>query len=230
MNGKEILDQAANIIRRQDLDRGLLLFFVNTARRAVLRDKKVKRFYQYRTGVPHVSGVIDMEGQKIKNARKVEWRYEDAGTTRRVFLSQVYSYQQAIDIYGELTVTGSPTGYLEMGTSLFILPAPTTGQINIYGEFWPDELADSAGSSDITTTELPEAWVYLGAAEYLDMLGEADKGQYWRRKGMALVEQYARQWNAQEWDTTDAWRRRPFGRPFAGRRPATVADMEDGKW
>jgi hypothetical protein len=230
MTGQEILNQAANIIKRQDLDRTLLLFFVNTVRRAVLRDKKVKRFYKYQTNVTHSSGVIDMTAQKIKNPRKVEWQYVDAGATKQVLLAEVYSYQQAMDLYSSLTATGSPTGYLELGTSMYILPVLTTGQINIYGEFWLDDIADTALSNDITTVEIPDALIYLGAAEYFDYLQEADKAGYWRKKGLALVDAYIAQWNAQEFDTTDAWRRQPFGRHITQRRKATTNDLEKGKW
>lgn len=233
MNGQEIINQAIGIIKRQDVtgdNRTTLLFFVNTARRAVLRDRKIPRLFQYVTNVPHSSGVIDMTDRKIKSPRTVEWQYTEGGTVKRVQLAETYSYKEAIDIYGDLTTTGSPTGFLRLGTSLYILPVLTTGQINIYGEFWPEEIADSAASSDVLTAEVPEAWVYLGAAEYLDMLGEKEKAAYWRQKGDAIVERYIEQFANQAFDTADAWRRGPFGRPLTGRRPATTSDLERGKW
>lgn len=229
MNGQDILNQAAAIIKRQDIDRPLLLFFINAARRAVLRDRKIRRFNKLVAGVPHAGGVIDMTAQKIKNPRVVEWQHEDAGA-KRVPLSEVYTYQQAMDIYGALTTPGSPTGYLEMGTLLYILPAPLAGQINIYGEFWPDDITDAPSSADVTTVEIPDALVFLGTAEYLDFLAEPDKAQYWRGRGMSIVDQYIRQWNAQEYDTTDAWRRAPFGKAPQGRRACTAADLNRGSW
>jgi len=47
---------------------------------------------------------------------------------------------------------------------------------------------------------------------------------------MSIVDQYIRQWNAQEYDTTDAWRREPFGKAPKGRRASTAADLNRGNW
>jgi len=229
MNAQDIINQAINIIKRQDVtgdNRALLLFFINTVRRAVLRDRKIPRFFAYHENVPHNLGVIDMTAQYIKAPHVVEWEY----SSTRTKLSEVYSHKDAADIYGDLSTTGNPTGFLRMGASLYILPVPTTGQINIYGEFWPADLTDSVSSSDITTVEIPEVLVYLGAAEYLDMLGETDKAQYWRQKGMTIIDQYVKQFQGQAADTADLWRRWPFGRPLSGRRPATTADLGKGSW
>lgn len=237
MNSKQILDLAANIIRRQDLDRSLLLFFVNTARRVMLRDKAVKRFNEYRTSVDVVDGVIDMERLGLKTARVVEWAVTNGGTTTKTYLARLMSYQQAMQVYGTLTPTGNPQAFLELGTSIWILPAPTAGEVNIYGEFWPSDLADSADSSDITTTEMPETLIYLAAAEYLDMLGEADKASYWRQKGLVAVDNYTKQLNKQDYDAYDVWKRRPFGRAGRGLRETvvnygglTLEDLDMGEW
>lgn len=212
MNAKEILDNAANIIRRQDMDRDLLLFFINTVRRTVFRDKPVRRFYAYRQNLTTVNGVIDMSAMKIKNARVVEWvNTNPGGIITKAYLQRLLSYKQAMDMYGSLSATGTPKAFLEMGTTLQVLPVPTDGEINIYGEFWPDDLTDSIASSDITTIEIPEALVYMGAAEYFDMLGEADIAQYWRQKGLVIVDAYLKQLNKMDFDGYDVWKRKPFG-------------------
>jgi hypothetical protein len=70
---------------------------------------------------------------------------------------------------------------------------PTTGALTVDGEFWPDDLTDSISSTNILTSELPEAFVYLGAAEYFDYFDEIQKGQFWRQKGMAVIDSYVKQ-------------------------------------
>lgn len=217
MTGKEIVDFAIQIIKRQDVtdaNRTFLLSCINLARRSVLRDKTVERFMGYKTDIANTDGVIDMTTMKIKNPRYVEWQYTaDDDTVKRILLHEIYSYKQAMQMFGSLTATGNPAAYLKLGASMYILPVLLTGQINIYGEFWPDELADSAASSDVTTVELPEAWAYLGAAEYLDTLGEGDINvDLLRKKGQYIVEQYITQWSAQKGETYDLWRRKPLGK------------------
>lgn len=238
MNSKQVIDMAANIIRRQDLDRGLLLFFVNTARRTILRDKAVKRFNEYRTDVDAVAGVIDMTALGLKTARVIEWDVDNGdGTTTKTYLARLMSYQQAMQVYGTLTPTGNPQSFLEIGTTIRILPVPARGEINIYGEFWPVDLADANDSGDITTAEIPEALIFFGAAEYLDMLGEADKANYWRQKALVVVDNYGKQLSKQDFDAYDVWKRRPFGRASRGKREIkvnyggiTLDDLDMGEW
>jgi hypothetical protein len=235
MNGKEILDNASNIIRRQDLDRGLLLFFINSVRRGIFRDKQVKRFFSYKENVECLDGVIDMVAYNLKSPRTIEHVKTVDGKVTKKYLARLMSYQQAMDIFGSLDAIGNPQAYLEMGTTLRILNVPATGQINIFGEFWPTDLTDSSTSTDIMAIEIPEALVSLGVAEYLDMLGEADKAAYWRNKGSVLVEAYMAQINKMDFDSTDAWKRRPFGRPATKTREVSyrgyeLEDLDMGEW
>lgn len=230
------MDHAANILRRQDLDRNLLLLFINTARRAILRDKPVRRFFAYRQNLPVVSGLIDAGASRIKNAHVVEWFKDNGdGTTVKVYLAKLFSYRQAMELFGSLTGIGEPQAFLEMGADIRVLPAPSTGQINVYGEFWPEDLLDSPASSDVTTVEMPEALVYLGAAEYFDLLSEAQKGQYWRQKGLAIVESYLAQMQKMEFEHYDVWKRRPFGKGTRKARAVnyggfTLEDLDMGEW
>ena len=227
MTGEEIVNLAVSIVRRQDATiRTEMITYINSARKAVLRDQKINRLYRYVTNVPLGSGVIDMAAQLIKSVRVVEY---DNGTTKTK-LAQVYSYQEVVDLYGSLAASGTPTGFFELGASLYILPAPTAGTINIYGEFWPADLADLPSSADITTVELGDAWGYLGAALYFSVMQEFDKAQYWQQIGLAAMQKYIAQGTQQAFDTTDAWNRRPFGVPLRGRIPATAADLDDGGW
>lgn len=236
MTGKEILDKASNIIRRQDLDRGLLLFFINSVRKAVFRERQVKRFYDYRENLNCVNGVIDMNAYRIKSPKTVEYVIaNDDGTTAKYYLARLVSYQQAMDIFGSLDAVGTPQAYLEMGTNMRIINVPVSGRINVYGEFWPADLADSDTSSDVMSVEVPEALIYLGAAEYFDMLGEPDKATYWRNKGIGVVDAYMAQLNKMDFDSYDAWKRRPFGKPSPKTREVnyagfTIDDLDMGEW
>jgi len=186
-----MLTKAALITARQDVtgsNRDLMLLFMNAARRTVLREKTIRKFFEYKT-VTHTAGVID--GTDIKLARTVEYT-DTAGAMTE--LTRLPSLEAARDLgYDDLTTTGEPKYYLEIGTDIQVLLVPTAGTIKIYGEFWPVDLTDSVASSDITTTELPEAWIYLAAAEYLDYFDEPDKANAWRKKGMYIVEQYAKE-------------------------------------
>ena len=190
MNASDMLDQATLIIARQDVTgtkRAQLLMFMNTARKAVLRDNTIRKFFDYRT-LPTVSGVIDGYAQGVKFLRTVEYNDGFGNVTK---LTRFKSLDEARSMgFTDLTILGTPSYYLEIGTDIYILPVLTSGSIQGYGEFWPTDLIDSPTSSDVLTAELPEAFVYLAAAEYLDMTGESDRGGYWRQKGSGIVAAY----------------------------------------
>ncbi|SCM82402.1 conserved hypothetical protein [uncultured Sporomusa sp.] len=194
MHTKEMLDKAVKIIARQDIDRDLMLFFMNTARRAIIRDKDITKFQQTLFAVPHVSGAIDLAALNIKGVKVVEY---DSGMDKRL-LTKLENYATARRYYTDFARTGRPEHYFEQGTKLQVLPAPAAGTINLVAEVWPIDLVDSTTSTDVTTTEIPEAWIYLAVAEYFDYFDEGEKGNYWRQKGSVLVEQYIAQLNAQE--------------------------------
>ena len=193
MNTADMLDKATLIIARQDVtgsNRSLLLFFMNTARRTFIRDNTVRKLFAYNSVAFNSSGQIDTAAANVKLARTVE--YIDT-TGKIIRLSRFKDYDTARIACPDFTATGTPASYLEMGTQVWLLPVPVGGTAKIYGEFWPVDLTDSTASGDILTTELPEAWVYLAAAEYLDYFGEADKAQYWRQKGQVIVAAYLKQ-------------------------------------
>ena len=238
MNGKEIMDHAANILRRQDLDRKLLLLFINTARRTVFQGKRVRCLFSFRENLPMENGLIDADANRIKSAHVVEWFKDNGdGTTVKVSLAKLFSYRQAMDLFGSLLTIGEPQAFLEMESAIRVLPVPIpgAGQINVFGEFWPGDVLDSQDYSDVTTIEMPEALVYLGASEYYDFLGEAQKGQYWRQKGLAIVESYLAQMQKMEYEHYDVWKRRPFGKGTRKARVAsysgfTVDNLDMGEW
>lgn len=193
MDARTMLDRAVQILARQDVDRTLLLFFMNTARRAVVRDKDISRFYQQLSGITPVNGSVDKSALNIKTVKLVE---QEDGSGRRP-LSKLDNYESARRIYPDFKVKGTPRHYFELGSTLYVVPVPTGGSLSILAEVWPAELTDSATSSDSLTEELPEAWIYLAAAEYLDYFDEPDRGQFWRQKGMTLIDQYLKELNNQ---------------------------------
>lgn len=200
MNAKKMLDMSSKVVARQDIDRDLLLFFMNAARKAVIRDRAISKFDKYLTGVPHTTGVIDIDSLGIKSVKLVEY---DKGAVK-IPLTKFASYSDARKYYPDFSKTGAADHYLEIGSTLYVLPVPETGAINLIAEMWPADLTDSITSSDLLTNEIPEAWIYLAAAEYFDYFDEGEKGNYWRQKGSLLVEQYITQLNKQEtYGTTD---------------------------
>lgn len=226
MNGKEIIDLATAIVNRQEANtRTDILAFINSARMNALRSLKINRLQQYKP-VSVTGGVIDMETERIKSIRAVDY----VTPTTTASLPTIFSRKDANDIYKDFATTGTPSGYLVEGTAIYILPVPTEGTVKVSGEFWPADLTDSTASSDITTVELGDAWAYLGAGLYLEAKGEPKKAQEWQQKGASIVEAYNAQDNKRLADTADVWRRWPFGRPLIGRRPATTSDLERGNW
>lgn len=191
MNTKEMLDKAEKIIARQDVDRALLLFFMNTARKAVIRNFYIPKFVQYLTGVPFANGIVDTASLNLKAVQVVE--YDDG--TNKFPLKKLRNYAEARERYPDFSQKGTPEDYLELGTKIYILPVPDKGTINLLAEVWPADLTDDVMSSDITTVEIPEALIYFAVAEYFDYFDEADRGSYWRRKGSVILQQYVTEQN-----------------------------------
>ena len=186
MNTSEIIDKAKQIIARTDVDRSLMLFFINSIIRGILRDKSIHKFYDHKI-MAHTNGVID--GASLKSVIDVFYTLDDETSK----LLKIPDYKTAVSLYSDFTATGTPVYYLEEGTEIRILPVPTDGTLTVAGEFWPDDLTDSASSSNVLTVEIPEALVYLGASEYFDYFDETTKGNYWRQKGMTILESYIQQ-------------------------------------
>jgi len=188
-----MLGKAEKILARQDVDRSLLLFFMNTFRKAIIRDKEIFKFQKFLTNVAVVDGAVDLTALKVKAVKLVE---HDKGS-EKIPLIKLENYATAREYYPDFYRDGKPAHYYEQGLNLYILPI-VGGTFNILAEVWPDELTDTVTSTDITTTEIPEVWIYVAAAEYFDYFDETDKGNYWRQKGTVLLEQYINQLNRQE--------------------------------
>jgi hypothetical protein len=89
---------------------------------------------------------------------------------------------------------------------------------------------------DTLTEELGEAWVYLGSAEYYDMLGESSQGNIWRAKGNEIINSFVRQSKLQDTDDIELLHRDPFGN-LPSKFPTKVVydtvvvdDLDGGEW
>lgn len=200
MNAKEMLDKAVKIISRSDVERELMLLFMNSARKAVLRNSEIPKFRQYLLNVPITSGIIDTAAINVKSVMTVE--YDDG--ENKTPLAKFADYDSARYYYPDFSKAGVPRHYVLLGTKIYILPMLVEpGAINLIAEVWPVDLTDNEASTDILTAEIPEAWIYLAAAEYFDYFDEIDKGSYWRQKGSMLVQQYITESNQEDTEGTE---------------------------
>jgi len=169
MDATTILDNAAILVARQDINRDFLLLQLNAARHNIATKYRIRRFLTSEV-LPCLNGIVDATG--LKQALAVEF----IDTDKAVYsLSRLASYADKRTAFPDPTITGTPTSYFEDSTNILILPIPTGGMINIYGEFWPEDLDDSVSSGDIMTQDIPYALIYFTAAQYLSMLN--DPGQ-----------------------------------------------------
>lgn len=192
MNGKEIVTMCAAIIKRQDLNEDLLLQFINQQRRFILRNKYLYRIQQWRIGLEPEDGFVRTKG--LKQARYVEWNPKpednvvlDIDTNgigeRKKKLFPLNTIQEAFEIYDNVDAIGEPMYYIVMQGGLKIIPAPPIGVINVFGEWYPEDLTNDAKSEDGLSKEIGDVVVYCACAEYFDFLNETDKANLWRTKG-----------------------------------------------
>ena len=129
---------------------------------------------------------------------------------RQEELNRLNTFNEVLDIYSDIDVVGAPKHFIVLSGIIKLIPAPTEGTINVYGEFYPEDIkADN--NEDTLTKELSDAIIYLGCAEYLDMLAEHDKAQFWRTKGETMIQAYLSEIKRQMTDNVDMLARDPFG-------------------
>ena len=224
MNGKEIVTMCAAIIKRQDLNEDLLLQFINQQRRFILRNKYLYRIQQWRTGLEPEDGFVRTKG--MKQARYVEWNpypednvsidfYEGGNNgikgDRKKKLFPLNTIQEAYEIYDNVDAIGEPMYYIVMEGGLKIIPAPPIGVINIFGEWYPEDLTNSEKSEDGLSKEIGDIVVYAACAEYFDFLEETEKANLWRTKGQVMLEGYIQEIKRQMTDDRNLFARDPFG-------------------
>ena len=225
MNGKEIVTMCAAIIKRQDLNEDILLQFINQQRRFILRNKYLYRIQQWRIGLEPEDGFVRTKG--LKQARYVEWNPKpednvilDIETNgideRKKKLFPLNTIQEAFEIYDNVDAIGEPMYYIVMQCGLKIIPAPPIGVINVFGEWYPEDLTNDEKSEDGLSKEIGDVVVYCACAEYFDFLNETDKANLWRTKGQMLLEEYIREIKRQMTDDRPLFSRDPFGNLYIG--------------
>jgi hypothetical protein len=187
MDTAAIITKAIANTYRADIDRAQALFYLNTARKEIIRDNDIPRFYQYIENVALAGGKFSPSALDIKSIKAVE----SSKAGRIELLDKISDYRTARIIYPDFTVAGDPLHYLERGTEVIILPQPAAGTtINVLAEVWPSDLADSETAGDILTVEIPEILIYFVTAEIFKDKGEPDKFAQWRQDAQGLLNTY----------------------------------------
>jgi hypothetical protein len=106
---------------------------------------------------------------------------------RKKKLFPLNTIQEAFEIYRNVDAIGEPMYYVVMQGGLKIIPAPPIGVINIFGEWYPEDLTNSDDSEDGLSKEIGDIIVYAASAEYFDFLTEPEKANLWREKAKNLL-------------------------------------------
>lgn len=207
MNAKEILDTVKLIVKRQDFDRTLALFLLNTCIKDLVRNYRLPMFDLLKTISFDVYGQISSSNNNIKNLINVEW--VNASNSRSV-LSRVKHYEAARKNF-DFTDTGEPLAYVTMGDIIKILPTPNEGTIQIFAEYYPDSLIDDVTSTNAITADVGNCLAFLVSAEYFDMLQDEVRGKYWKQKGLAILQEYLSFVKNRELQNLNPLERDPFG-------------------
>lgn len=240
MTGNEIINMCSAIIKRQDLNRDLLLMFINQQRRFILRSNYLYKIQRWITNFEPEDGFVNTNNPSVgvlKQARYVEWNpdpeenvaidfsehpyYENGidGETiqksgRKKKLLRLNTIQEVFEFIDNVDAIGEPAYYVVMQDGLKIIPAPTVGVINIFGEWYPPDLVDTTESleqDDKLNKEISDVIIFNACAEYFDFLEEYEKAQMWRTKGQAQLDAYLLEIKRQMTDDRDLMERDPFG-------------------
>ena len=232
MTGQEIVTMCNNIIKRQDLNEDLLLQFINQERQAALRETYLYRIQEWRRNLEPEDGFL--RTPRLKQARFVEWEPEpqdnvaySIGKKKKLF--PLNSMQEAYEIYHNVDVVGEPLHYIVLQGGLKIIPMPAKGVINIYGEWYPEDIQNDE-NEDALTKEISDIIVYNACAEYFDFLAEPEKANLWREKAQIRLDKYLKEIKRQVTDDTHLFARDPFGNLHIrhGRRKQ-LGHIYDGK-
>jgi len=114
-------------------------------------------------------------------------------------------------MFGDEEVTGEPEYYVVLEGGFKIVPKPDSGLINVFGEWYPDDLQNKATSEDGLSKEIGDIITYNACGEYFDFLEEGEKANLWRAKGQAMLEKYIQEIKRQMTDDRNLFERDPFG-------------------
>lgn len=213
MTGTEIVSMCDKIIKRQDLDKDLLLMFINQQRKIVFRSTYLYKLLQWKRNLEPEDGFVTTKN--LKQARYVEWTPSEQDnvnyeSTRKKKLFRLNTINEAYEIYDDVDAIGEPVHYVVMQGGLKLIPAPPIGVVNIFGEWYPEDIKED-DTEDTLAKEVSDAIIYLGCAEYFDYLAETDKATYWRTKGQTMVSTYLTEIKRQMTDDKEMLARDPFG-------------------
>jgi len=213
MTGEQIVNMCSAIIKRQDLNIDLLLSFINDQRRDILRENYLYRIQEWRRNLEPEDGFL--RTPSLKQARYVEYdpSPEDNiafSSSKKRKLYPLNTLQDAYDVYNNIDAAGEPVYYVVIQGGLKIIPMPTVGVINVYGEWYPPDIAND-NTEDPLTKEISDITIYLACAEYFDFLEETEKASVWREKGYVKLDKYLKEIKRQMTDDRDLFARDPFG-------------------
>lgn len=213
MKGSEIVSMCDKIIKRQDLDTDLLLMFINEQRKMVLRSTYLYKLLQWKRNLEPEDGFITTPN--LKQVRYLEWTPDEQDnvsyeSTRKKKLFRLNNLQEAYEIYDDVDAIGEPLHYVVIQGGIKIIPAPSIGVINVFGEWYPDDIKND-DTEDVLDKEISDVIIYLGCAEYFDFLAETDKATYWRNKAVQLLQAYQTEIKRQITDDRELFARDPFG-------------------
>lgn len=233
MTGQEIVNMCSAIIKRQDINVTLLLQFINQQRRVILRDNYLYRIQEWRRNLEPEDGFLRTPA--LKQARYVEYDPSPqdniaVSSSLKRKLYPLNTLQEAYDIYTNVDVAGQPMYYIVVQGGLKIIPMPTVGVINIYGEWYPPDIQNDT-TEDPLSKEISDITVYMACAEYFDFLDEKEKAELWRNKGTVMLGQYLKEIKRQMTDDRDMFARDPFGNLYLingmRRRRGIVYDIDE---
>lgn len=233
MTGREIVNMCSAIIKRQDLNVDLLLYYINTQRRTVLRENYLYRIQEWRRNLEPEDGFL--RTPSLKQARYVEYDPDPQdniaiSSSHKKKLYPLNTLQEAYDIYTNVDVAGIPMYYIVVQGGLKIIPMPTVGVINVYGEWYPPDIAND-DTEDPLTKEISDITINLACAEYFDFLGEPEKAQLQRNKAGVMLDKYLKEIKRQMTDDRDMFARDPFGNLYLvngmRRRRGRVYDIDE---
>lgn len=229
MTGQQMINLCTNIIKRQDINTDLLLSFINQQRRIVLRQNYLYKIQKWVTGLDPVNGFVELD--TLKQARYVEWNPDEDDNTptnpttnptaqngitsnRRKKLFPLSNMQEAFEFIDNVDAEGEPQYYVVLQGGLKIIPAPTKGVINVFGEWYPEDFENtptSLAKKDAIAKELSDIISYYACGEYFDFLNEPEKAELWRQKGNAQLLVYKAEIKRQITDDREMFARDPFG-------------------
>lgn len=215
MDCREIIDNAISIIARDDVDRTALLHHCNVTYRTFMRSRSLSKLQTAKQFSVTAQAVVCTN---LKTPTVVRWA--NGGQSKTL---QKLSLTQLFERYADPTVSGEPAHYIPNGFTISLYPTPGAGTLVVGGEFWPDTLADTAGSTNVLTDEVPEFLINLCAAEHFEFLQEEARGNLYRGKMATSLAEWIKDNRFQEMKGINNMPRDPLGNLGYNRRTRALA-------